>query len=178
MRLGTSKPLKANVRFIAATNSDLEEMVNKGTFRKDLYYRLKWAWLHLPPLRERVEDIPLLVEKFLNDFSKFPGQVRIEEEAISTLMDYDYPGNIRELQAILYSAKNLSRGRPISKKCFSLTDFQKQRGLRRVVPLAEVEKAHIKTAYEQLKQNKALTAKTLGIGLNTLRRKLQAYGIE
>jgi len=89
-------------------------MKDKATFRKDLYYRLRGAWLHLPPLRERKEDIPLLVDKFLNDFSETAGDHRIEEDAIALLMNYDYPGNIRELKSILRTALNLSQGNPIT----------------------------------------------------------------
>ncbi|UCE74122.1 MAG: sigma-54-dependent Fis family transcriptional regulator, partial [Methanomassiliicoccales archaeon] len=98
LKLGSSKPQKTDIRVIAATNADLDRLMDKGMFRKDLYYRLKVAWLHLPPLRERKDDIPLLINKFLEDFLDVPENSGIEEDAISVLMEYDYPGNIRELR--------------------------------------------------------------------------------
>ncbi len=187
LKLGTSKLQRSDVRFIGATNADLERSVKNGLFREDLYYRLKGAWLHLPPLRERREDIPLLAKKFLEDLSCVPGNCEIEEEAMSLLTDYDYPGNIRELKSILQSAVNLAQGRPISthflpayirgrkRKPFLKEGFQKEQSP--IVPLMEVEKGHILKVYEQMGRNKVQTAKLLAIGLNTLRRKLTSYGV-
>jgi len=189
LKLGNSTPQRTDVRFIAATNADLDRLMAKEMFRKDLYYRLKGAWLHLPPLRERREDIPLLVNKFLEDFSGVSGNCGIDEEAMAMLMDYDYPGNIRELMSILQAAVNLAQGRPISKNVLPRYirnirsrnptlkgDFQKENGP--LVPLTEVEKGHILKVYEQTGRNKSQTAKFLTIGLNTLRRKLASYGVE
>jgi two-component system response regulator AtoC len=186
LKLGTSKLQRTDVRFIGATNTELDRLVEKGGFRKDLYYRLRGAWFHLPPLRERREDIPLLVGKFLGDLRGVSGNCGIEEEAISLLMDYDYPGNIRELRSILQAAVNLAKGLPISthslpsylrgRKPFSKGGFRK--GDCPTVPLMEVEKGHILGVYEQMGRNKVQTAKLLAIGLNTLRRKLASYGVE
>lgn len=184
IKLGTSSPQKADIRFIAATNTNLERLMANGKFRKDLYYRLKGAWLHLPPLRKRKGDIPLLISRFLEEFYG-PGRNRsIEEEAMSILMEYDYPGNIRELRAILLSAVNLAQGKSISKK--TLPDHLKKHlpkkkvkvftGSESIVSLARMEKAHIVRAHEHTGRNKSQTAKLLGIGLNTLRRKLELYG--
>jgi DNA-binding NtrC family response regulator len=113
-RLGTSKLQKADVRYISATNEDLDRLISKRLFRKDLYYRLKGAWLHLPPLRERREDIPLLVQRILQDPGVGAGHVDIEPDAVSLLMSYDYPGNIRELRSILQAAANLAQDKTIT----------------------------------------------------------------
>jgi len=186
IKVGTSRSQRADVRFIAATNEDMERMVARGLFRKDLYYRLKGAWLHLPPLRERREDIPHLTEAFLQEFRCNGTALGIEEDAMSMLMEYDYPGNIRELRSILQAAANLVRGKPISASC--LPDYLRARrkadrnrsreDKERVEPLANVEKTHILNAYRRMSFNKAQTARLLGIGINTLRRKLESYGME
>jgi two-component system response regulator AtoC len=186
LKLGSSKPQRTDVRFIAATNAELDRLMDKGMFRKDLYYRLKGAWLHLPPLRERKDDIPLLINKFLEDFCDGPENRGIDEEAMSLLMEYDYPGNIRELRSIFQSALNLAQGGTISqnvlpryiraRKRIPKKDFQKEDDI--TVPLGDVEKDHILKVYERTGRNKSQTAKLLAIGLNTLRRKLASYGME
>ena len=185
LKLGTSKPQKTDVRFISATNADLDRFKDKGKFRKDLYYRLKGACLHLPPLRERKEDIPLLSDKFLKEFSGISFKEGISEEAGILLMNYDYPGNIRELRSIIQLAVNLAQGRQISAN-FLPTHLRKRKPVARsysqkegssVAPLEEVEKAHVLKAYEQTGRIKTRTAKLLSIGLNTLRRKLEVYGV-
>jgi DNA-binding NtrC family response regulator len=186
IKLGTSMSQKADVRFIAATNADLERLMAKGMFRKDLYYRLKGAWLHLPPLRERTEDIPLLLTTFLEKFGGVNVSTGIDEQAASILSNYDYPGNIRELRSILQSAVNLAQGKPIStrflpnylqkRKAISMRDSQPIS--KPVAAFSEVEKEHILKVYNQMGRNKSQTARVLGIGLNTLRRKLRAYGLE
>jgi two-component system response regulator AtoC len=182
-KLGLSRPQRVDVRFIAATNADLDRLTARGEFRKDLYYRLKGAWLHLPPLRDRKEDIPLLVSKFMESYDG--GAPQVTEETLSVLMAYDYPGNVRELQSILQSAANLAQGRPITRKQLPhyLSHLRPSRSSTapkdngKVVPLRDVEKEHILKAYGQTGQNKTQTAKLLGIGLNTLRRKLESYGL-
>lgn len=184
-KIGTSQMQKADIRFVAATNSDLDKMVARGQFRKDFFYRLKGAWLHLPPLRERKEDILLLIDQFLKDFGRSAAADEMDESVLSLLMDYEYPGNIRELRSIIQGAINLTRGGPIR------SDFLPE-SIRRVrsaaskaaLPstplrtLAEVEKEHIVHVYHLLRENKSESARMLGIGLNTLRRKLQEYSIE
>ncbi|MBW2605100.1 MAG: sigma-54-dependent Fis family transcriptional regulator [Deltaproteobacteria bacterium] len=183
-KLGTSNQQKADVRFIAATNEDLERLMAKKAFRKDLYYRIRGGWLHLPPLRERKEDIPLLINKFLNDYTEKDSA--IDEEAKCLLMEYEYPGNIRELKSILQSAVNLAQGRPISsdilpapiKQRKSLSKCLTPSASEKIAPLAQIEKSHIIDVYKLAGRNKSQTARLLGIGLNTLRRKLRSYGIE
>jgi transcriptional regulator with PAS, ATPase and Fis domain len=184
--LGRSHVQKTDVRFIAATNVDLDPLVEKGKFRKDLYYRLKGAWLQLPPLRERKEDITILIDRFLEEFNGANKNKGISEQALSLLMDYDYSGNIRELRSIIQTSVNLAQGRQISTAF--LPDFLKKRkrdskkkSTEKIGPigsLEEIEKAHILKAYEYANKNKAKTAQMLGIGLNTLRRKLKSYNMD
>jgi two-component system response regulator AtoC len=191
LKLGSSTVQKVDIRLIAATNADLHRLMAKGMFRKDLYYRLRGAWLSLPPLRERKEDIPLLIDQFLTELAGEPGKIEIKDKTISLLMEHDYPGNVRELKSAITSAVNLSRGGPITsnlipgylrrRKSTSLKDFN----LRDVstarfpiAPLREVEKTCILRVYEETNKNKMQTAKILDIGLNTLRRKLKSYGLE
>ena len=184
-KLGTDSHRRADVRFIAATNADLDRQMSKGMFRQDLYYRIRGGWLHLPSLRDRYEDIPLLAKQFLQEHCGGGKNCRIEEEAICLLMEYQWPGNIRELKSIIQSAANLSQGKPVS--AGALPDhLLKQKSILKcarrlepasIAPLAQIEKRHILNAYEQTGFNKSQTARLLGIGLNTLRRRLKSYGI-
>jgi DNA-binding NtrC family response regulator len=185
LKLGSNVHQKADVRFIAATNEDLEKMMAKKVFRKDLYYRIRGGWLHLPLLKERKEDIPLLANKFLQDCDSSGKHQTIEEETLCLLMEYDYPGNIRELKSIIQSAVNLAQGKPISsdflpahlRKRKSISTCLTQTISEDIVPLAQIEKSHIIRAYKLTGRNKSQTARLLGIGLNTLRRKLKSYGM-
>jgi DNA-binding NtrC family response regulator len=184
-QLGSSLRQKVDVRFVAATNEDLESLIAEKRFRKDLYYRIRGGWLHLPPLRERTEDIPLLVDHFLAECQNGGNGCSMQDNALAILQQYDYPGNIRELKSILQSAVNLAQGGPITSRLFpsplremqplytSLPGEEKEA----VVPLPEYEKAYILRVYHQLNQNKSRTCRLLGIGMNTLRRKLRAYGV-
>jgi two-component system response regulator AtoC len=185
IKIGTSTPRKTDIRFIAATNNVLEKLMAQKKFRKDLYYRLKGGWLHLPPLRERKEDIPALISRFVEEYCGSDG-TDFEPEVMSLLEAYHYPGNIRELKAIIQSAVNLSQGKPIApdhlpatiQKIKSKSKITIPAGAAPIIPLAEVEHKHILTAYNQKEKNKSLTAELLGIGVNTLRRKLKSYGVE
>ena len=194
IKLGNSAQQKADIRFIAATNEDLDILMDNNMFRKDLYYRLRGGWLHLPPLRERKDDIPLLINKFLKEFSGNSGGCFVKEQAMSLLMDYDYPGNIRELKAIIQSAVNLAPVNPAQGKIITehflpgqmrikkikktIPDKQNQKEINSIVALADVEKSYILKAYDQTGRNKSKTARLLNIGLNTLRRKLKTYGVK
>ncbi|TRZ92252.1 sigma-54-dependent Fis family transcriptional regulator [bacterium] len=185
LKLGKSAPQKADVRFIAATNMDLDRLIQMKAFRKDLYYRLKGAWLDLPPLRERKEDIPLLIEQFLKEFSPGREKKKMDEKASALLVGYEYPGNIRELRSIIQSAVNLCLKKVITpdilpeqlRKKLRPSSFRDHGQSEGAVPLAALEREHICTVYEQTGKNKSKTARLLGIGLNTLRRKLEAYGM-
>ncbi len=188
IKIGTSRPQRADIRFIAATNEDLDGLISEGRFRKDLYYRLKGAWLHLPPLRKRREDISLLISGFLAESSEGGSPPAVEEEAMAALLEYDFPGNVRELKSILQSAINLARGggielrhlpehvRTLSKAQAGPKDERSTGAPGGITPLEEVEKEHILRVYDATGRNKTRAAKLLGIGLNTLRRKLDAYG--
>jgi DNA-binding NtrC family response regulator len=178
-----------DLRFIAATNEDLDRMMARKAFRKDLFYRIRGGWLHLPPLRGRVNDIPLLLNAFLEKYDEYRRGPRVSPEALERLMAYNWPGNIRELKSTIQSAVNLAQGkrieiqhlpehmRTLPKKPRKKAPASKDPS-QAIVSLGEVEKAHILDVYGQLKRNKSRTAKALGIGLNTLRRKLAAYGEE
>ena len=186
IKLGSSNQKTVDVRFIAATNEDLDKMMAKKAFRKDLYYRIRGGWLHLPSLKERKEDIPLLADKFLQDFMTHPEKSIIEEETMCLLMEYEYPGNIRELRSIIQSAVNLAQGGPISpnflpenlRKRPSISTCLSKPVFKDVLPLAHIEKSHIIKTYDLTGRNKSQTARLLGIGLNTLRRKLRSYGVD
>ena len=185
IKIGSSKPQKVDVRIVAATNVDMELLVKQKRFRKDLYYRLKGGWLNLPPLRERKDDIPLLLKHFISEFGG-PDGINIDEEVISALMKYDYPGNIRELKSIIQSALNLCQGRTISFKHIPKNIKMKEHSRKKAFPseieplltLQQMEKKYILNVYDQLGKNKSQTARVLGIALNTLRNKLESYLVE
>ncbi len=185
MKIGTNIPRKVDLRIIAATNRDLDKMMATGMFRKDLYYRLSGSWLHLPPLRERMDDVPLLADRFLEELGG-PDCPGMDEGVLDTLMAYDFPGNIRELKSIIKTAVNLAQGRPINRNCLPAHILKKASVVKvtgaapdKPIPtLAELEKNHIVTVYRLTSNNKAESAQVLGIGINTLRRKLKAYGIK
>jgi two-component system response regulator HydG len=178
---------------VAATNRDLAVMVEKGTFRKDLFYRLNVVNLRLPALRDRREDIPLLAAHFLDRMSKGqPKKYQLSDEALRTMMRHDWPGNIRELENSIERACALSSG-PVLRLGDLPTQLQQQglEGLKTQVaaeaganetatavkPLADMEKEAILTAIRNLNGDKLLAARLLGIGKTTLYRKLKEYGI-
>lgn len=183
LKLGTSSDKYADVRFVAATNTDLEQHMQQGRFRKDLFYRIRGGWLDLPPLRDRKEDIPLLIIAFLSAHYDVDKDHVITPDAVNALMSYDFPGNIRELKAMVESAINLAQGNPISLRYLPVAIRRPARrstmgtssNTTRLDSLAMVEKKHILKVYKQLNKNKSQTARVLGIGLNTLRRRLAVY---
>ena len=188
IKLGTNRSRPADVRFVAATNADLHRLMAEGRFRKDLFYRLRGAQLHLPPLRQRREDIPVLIDHFLQEFGGTGQGIGEGNEVMSALMAYDYPGNIRELKAIVQSALNLSRGGSITLNSLSPEILRRKsspagayqnerRRMTPVVTLADMEKEHIHRALKETGGNLTHTARLLGICLNTLRKKLDTYGI-
>jgi DNA-binding NtrC family response regulator len=182
--VGKTRPERADVRFVAATNQDLEARVREGQFRKDLYYRLQFAHLHLPPLRDRAGDVPLLAAHVLREVQR-PG-VTLDDDALALLERHDWPGNVRELRGVLEAAANLADGGAIEPGHLKLKGractapapapaFAAQPSA--VAPLSEVERRHILAAYDALGRNKTRTARALDIGLHTLQRKLKAYGV-
>jgi DNA-binding NtrC family response regulator len=191
IRLGSNKIQTVDVRIIAATNVDLEKQIQKNLFRKDLYYRLKGGWLHLPDLKDRKEDIPFLVNKFIEEFCDIYDIEKditctIENDALSYLMAYDYPGNIRELKSVVHSTLNLSQGHHISTallpknviRAKKVSTAKQHSSSQPLLPLELVEKNHILNVYNKTGQNKSKTARILGVALNTLRKKIESYGVE
>ena len=180
-RVGATKPSPVDVRIIAATNLDLAEEVKAKRFRDDLYYRLNVIEMKLPPLRERREDIPLLVDAFLKKCSESRGkEVKgISESALAMLIDYGWPGNVRELENVIERAVTLNRGERISSDDLP-SAVQGARGERRILdeaaektlPLHELEKEYIKKILDKNDGNKYKAAQALGIDRKTLYRKL------
>jgi DNA-binding NtrC family response regulator len=187
-KVGSNQRMRVDLRFIAATNEDLDRMMARKAFRKDLFYRIRGGWLHLPPLRARVDDIPLLIDAFLEKYHAYRRGPGIAPEALTQLMSYNWPGNVRELRSMIQSAVNLAQGRRIESRHLpehirNLTQSSKPNaaiasGGQTILALEDVERRHILHAYNHLNHNKSQTAKALGIGLNTLRRKLASYGME
>jgi DNA-binding NtrC family response regulator len=133
-RIGSSVPIKIDIRVIAATNRNLSEEVEEGKFREDLYYRLNVIHIHMPPLRDRKDDIPLLVEHFLAKFRHAPDAIptSITEEALSKLIAYDWPGNVRELENAIERAVVLARGNAITVEHLPFGDRTEARDRRRL----------------------------------------------
>jgi DNA-binding NtrC family response regulator len=180
-RVGATKPISVDVRIIAATNLNLNEEVKNKRFREDLYYRLNVIELKLPPLRERREDIPLLVDAFLKKCSEGSGKAvtGVSEAALAMLIDYAWPGNVRELENVIERAVTLTRGEKVSPDDLPPA-VQGARGDRRVLdeaaekslPLHEIEKEYIKKILDKTGGNKYQAAHALGIDRKTLYRKL------
>nr|WP_318706339.1 sigma-54 dependent transcriptional regulator [uncultured Treponema sp.] len=182
-RVGGQETINVDVRIIAATNRVLEEEVKKGTFREDLYYRLNVIHIHVPPLRERKDDIPLLVASFLEEFAVENGKniKGIDSQAKSAIYNYNWPGNIRELRNCIESAVVMCSGEEIKLEDLPPT-VSKSAGDQSInIPanatLDEAEKIIILQTLAANKNNKSKTADLLGIGRKTLHRKLEEYGI-
>lgn len=185
-RVGSSKTVKVNVRLIAATNRNLEDAVKQGQFRNDLYYRLNVFRIPLPPLRDRKEDIPLLTDSFIRKISvKMPQKdlKGIEAEALSRLMSYDYPGNIRELENIVEHASIRAKTEfirlldlPITPNIPQLESPLKLHQIQ--VPIQTLERDLIVKALEATKWRISRAASRLGVSRVTLWRKMKDYGIQ
>jgi transcriptional regulator with PAS, ATPase and Fis domain len=177
--LGSVEPVKANVRVIAATNRNLRERVEQGHFREDLFYRIHIVRLELPGLRERREDIPLLVDHFIARFNRLKGKdiSGVSDEVLARLMEYDFPGNIRELENIIEHAFVLCRGGVIETKHLppSLRGGSAEEALPtgRPMTLAAMEKVMITNALRRNGGNRRKAAAELGIDPSTLFRKLK-----
>ena len=188
-RVGSTTPIRVDTRVIAATNKVLEDEVAKGAFRSDLYYRLKVIELHMPSLRDRKEDLPLLVEHFLHKHRFTPSSppARITEEALAMLIRHDWPGNVRELENTIERAVVLAQGDVIGSEHLLLSPVADRRLIdigdlvRRQVTMkdvvAEVEKALIVEALRQAEGNRGLAARTLGIYRRLLHAKMREYGM-
>jgi len=176
--LGGVIPVKVDVRIIAATNQNLEEAVRRGDFREDLYYRLNIIKVTLPPLGERKEDIPLLVEHFIAQLNAIKGKniKGVSNEVMKLLMNYHYPGNVRELKNILEHAFILCRGPLIEEKHLPLDLLEKTRHKDEVTtfnPLVYAEEKLIQEILKEQGGNRTKAAQCLGISRTTLWRKLK-----
>jgi len=199
--VGSTESVSVSVRVLAATNRDLAAMVEAGKFRKDLYFRLNVVNLRIPALRDRKDDIPLLAQFFLERAQKETGVMHtLSDDALRALMGYDWPGNVRELESAIVRACALSSG-PIlhmgdlptqlhdyamhgkltrigaSDVVTGEVDQTLQAGANRIVSIAELEKQAILGTIRELKGDKLMAAKLLGIGKTTLYRKLKEYGV-
>mgnify|MGYP001604973394 CR=1 FL=1 len=184
-RVGGKKPIQVDVRIISATNRELETEIKNGRFREDLFYRLNTITLRTPPLRDRREDIPLLVEHFLTNSRHSPagGPAKIlDARALDALQKYDWPGNIRELQNTMERLRILVDGPrvqfddlpPQIRMPVTRRDLLE---LSPTTPLEEVEKRHILRTLTFFQGNKTRCAQSLGITVKTLYNKLRCYGM-
>ncbi|MFC1829938.1 sigma 54-interacting transcriptional regulator, partial [Thermodesulfobacteriota bacterium] len=175
-RLGSNKVIKADIRFIAASNKDLEALISMGEFREDLFYRLNVFPMKLPPLRQRRKDIPLLLNHFLKLHARKNGvpQKEISEELLDVLMDYDWPGNVRELQNLVERLVTITKGPVIHPKDISAFSIEKKetRNLTLKEAVKIFEKEYIAEVLETVGGNKKMAAEKLGVHRNTLLTKL------
>jgi DNA-binding NtrC family response regulator len=191
-RVGGNQPIDVNVRIISATNKDLKEKINTGEFRIDLFYRLNVVHIHIPPLRERTEDIPLLVNHFIREFNKNFNKniLKITTEALSQMMQHNWPGNVRELENVLERAFVTTEGDTI--ETIILPNIQ-QGETSNTLPAADIdipfkvarsmvekrfEKIYIQAALKRYDGNVSRTAKETGINPRTLWRKIKEHELE
>jgi transcriptional regulator with PAS, ATPase and Fis domain len=180
-RVGDSTPLKIDVRVIAATNQDLSRMVKEGDFREDLYYRLKVVEVALPPLRERKDDIPLMVDHFLKKLNnKFNKNIEaVSDDVLNIFMNYDWPGNVRELEHALEHAAIICRQNTITAdhlpKNTTIINTDTTSPLKEKEALSEQET--IIMALKRSGWNKSKAARLLGINVRTIYRKIEKYNI-
>ncbi len=183
--LGSTSPRKTDVRIIAATNKDLSKLVSEGKFREDLYYRLNVVKIDLPPLSQRREDIPLLIEAFIQKFNaKMGKQIKgVSDRALRILLNYDFPGNVRELENIIEHAFVLCKGDLIDIDCLPKEILGNQEKLSSDEPPAgktPFERAEAEVIERTLRKyggNRTETAKELGIDRTTLWRKIKKYSL-
>ena len=185
LRVGGTEPLRVDVRFIAATNRDIHDAIKTGQFRQDLYFRLNVVSLHILPLSERRDDIPLLSYYFLQKYATLMKKdvTEISQEAMAVLMNYDLPGNVRELENIMERGVALANESiievahlPEDLRELSIRTFRKKEG--RISSLEEQEMAYIQWVLKEVAGNKTLAAQILGIDRVSLWRKLKKLGLE
>jgi transcriptional regulator with PAS, ATPase and Fis domain len=190
-RIGDTNDISVDVSIIAATNQNVEQAVKENKFRIDLYYRLNVIPIHIPPLRDRKEDIPALTRHFISFFSrKFGREIAgVEEDAMESLLVYDWPGNIREFRNVIERGCILTRERTISDPSLLFpmggpvlpvagggADADNITSLP-AMPLKDAEKMVIRAAMEQARNNRNLAAQILGLHRSTLYKKLEEYGL-
>jgi len=182
--VGGERTVRVDVRIIAATNQELKQAISQKTFRDDLYYRLNVVPIHIPPLRERKEDISQLVTHFLKKYNKKREVpiARVEPETMKLLMDYNWPGNVRELKNAIARALILEDGDTLLPRCFPWFGGQRQMktlsGNNKIYSLEELEKRHIKRVLSETSGHKSQAANLLGIDRKTLYQKIKKYGLD
>jgi DNA-binding NtrC family response regulator len=186
--VGSTRRMPINVRILAATNRDLEQAVTQGTFRRDLYFRLNVLSLRIPALRERRQDIPLLIGHFLERMTRTSGQEKIlSDDALKAMLAYDWPGNVRELENCLERTYAFTSGptihtmdlpREIANLPAPQSSGANGNGHSGIVPIAELERQTILRAIMELNGDKLQAARLLGIGKTTLYRKLKDYAAQ
>ncbi len=181
-RVGGTREMNADVRVVAATNRDLAEEIKNGRFREDLYYRLNVVSIFLPPLRERREDIPELVEHFLTTRQIGPLRSRVDAEALKALMAYSWPGNVRELANVLERAQILAENQVITVEDLPENVMLAAAGSSEAAGdprhLREVERRHVQAVLHEEKGNKVHAARVLGISRRSLYRLIEKYHLE
>ncbi len=177
MRVGGSKQIESDFRVICATNRDLKQMVDNGTFREDLYYRLNVVNINIPPLKNRLEDIPLLVDHFIKKYCNAMSRaaVIIEPNAIRRLQEFDFPGNVRELENMIERAIVVGNGKEIRVKDLPLL---KETVVSQVESLDELERKHVLTILNKYEWNISRTAKALQVDRVTLYNKIKKYDLK
>ena len=180
MPIGSTEPVKIDIRFVAATNRDILKMVNDGRFRQDLYFRINVMNIYLPPLAKRRQDIPLLTHYFINKYNSRTDKkiTSVSPEALQQLMAYDFPGNVRELENIIERAIVLARGETIEIEHLPEMAVQTFRSNKGSIPsLDDQERSYIEWVLDQTDGNKTKAADILGIDRVSLWRKLKKYAI-
>jgi two-component system response regulator AtoC len=184
-RLGSNRPIRTDFRLVAATAQDLPKLVSAGRFREDLYYRLNVVQVSLPPLRERREDIPLLVQRFLGRSDR---PMSIQPEALDRILDHHWPGNVRELENVIVRAIAIAPGGVVTAECIELPkavsdngpawlrQIPYERGYKNVI--AEVERHLLRSALSEARGNKARAAGILGVQRRLLYAKMREHGIQ
>jgi DNA-binding NtrC family response regulator len=186
-RVGGTEVIKTDVRIVAATNKDLDKMVEEGSFREDLLYRLKVIPIEIPPLRERKEDIPLLIEFFIDKYSKELNKenIYVEEDILDILFEYEYPGNIRELQNIIERMVLLASNGHITMELMPKEvikgAFSSKKDIyilpRDGISLEEIEKSFVRQALDMSKGNQTHAAKLLGISRHALIYRIEKFNL-
>ncbi|MCH7761178.1 sigma-54-dependent Fis family transcriptional regulator [candidate division TA06 bacterium] len=182
MRIGGTETIHVDVRFLIACQSDLKNLVTRGIFRSDLYFRLSTITISIPPLRERRDDVSVLVQHALEKFGpeSKKEKVTVEDRAMEALVTYDWPGNVRELENVIERALVLSRGMEILVKDLPrrIRKAEVEVEWSGLLPLEEVKRMHILRVLQEVRGNKSQASKILGIGRKTLYRKIEEYGID
>jgi DNA-binding NtrC family response regulator len=178
-RLGGNQTIKSDFRVICATNKDLENSVKSGDFREDLYYRLQVYTIVLKPLRERSEDIPELVQYFVDRYRKNMNKPvdGVEPQALNMLLSYSWPGNVRELENAIERAMVVTKNKWLSKEDFIFNQVEEKIDYHAEQSIEEIEKKHILNVLKQQNWNISASAKVLGIDRVTVYKKLEKYGI-